>query len=40
MAVKLGLSNLGKSHSLMLREFGNRVLRKMFGPEREVITGG
>jgi len=24
----------------MLREFGNRVLRKLFGPGKEEITGG
>jgi hypothetical protein len=24
----------------MLREFGNRVMRKMFEPVREEITGG
>jgi len=29
-----------EEHSLMLREFGNRVVRKMFGPGREEITGG
>jgi hypothetical protein len=37
MGVKLGLSHLMKGHRL--RVFENRVLRRIFGPKRDEVTG-
>jgi hypothetical protein len=37
MGVKLGLLTLREEHRL--RVFGNRVLRRIFGPKREEVTG-
>ena len=37
MGVKLGFFVVSGDHSL--RVFGNRVLKKMFGPKRKVVTG-
>ena len=37
MGVKLGRSHLRAEYRLGV--FQNRVLRKMFGPEREEVTG-
>jgi hypothetical protein len=38
MGVKLGLLTLREEHRL--RVFENRVLRTIFGPERDEVTGG
>jgi hypothetical protein len=38
MGVKSGLSRLREEHRL--RVFENRVLRRIFGPKREEVTGG
>jgi len=38
MGVKLGRSHLKVVHSL--RVFENRVLRRIFGPKRDELTGG
>jgi hypothetical protein len=38
MGVKLGLLTLGEEHRM--REFENRVLRRIFGPKRDEVTGG
>jgi hypothetical protein len=35
--VKLGLLTLSEEHRL--RVFGNRVLRRIFGPKRDEVTG-
>jgi hypothetical protein len=37
MGVKLGLITLREEHRL--REFENRVLRRIFGPKRDEVTG-
>jgi hypothetical protein len=37
MGVKLGLSHCGRN--LRLRVFENRVLRRIFGPKRDGVTG-
>jgi hypothetical protein len=37
MGVKLGLSRKGKN---ILRVFENRLLRRIFGPKRDKVTGG
>jgi len=37
MGVKLGLSYCGKDHRL--RVFGNRVLKKLLGLNRDEVTG-
>jgi hypothetical protein len=36
MGVKLGLSHKGEPHRFMA--FGNRVLKRIFGPNREEVT--
>jgi hypothetical protein len=38
MGVKLGLLILREEHRL--RMFENRVLRRIFGPKRDEVTGG
>jgi hypothetical protein len=38
MGVKLGLLTLREEH--ILRVFENRVLRRIFGPKRNEMTGG
>jgi hypothetical protein len=38
MDVKLGLSKQGKKHRL--RIFENRLLWRIFGPEKEEVTAG
>jgi hypothetical protein len=38
MGVKLGSITLREGHRL--RVFGNRVLRGIFGPKRDEVTGG
>jgi hypothetical protein len=38
MGVKLGLLTLREEHRL--RVFENRVLRRIFGPKRDEVTGG
>jgi hypothetical protein len=37
MGMKLGLSHLREEHRL--RVFENRVLKKIFGPKRDEVTG-
>jgi hypothetical protein len=37
MGMKLGLSRLREEHRL--RMFENRVLRRIFGPKRDEVTG-
>jgi len=37
MSVKLGRSHLGRN--VGLRVFENRVLRRIFGPKRDEVTG-
>jgi hypothetical protein len=37
MGVKLGVSHFGKN---TLRMFENKVLRRIFGPKRDEVTGG
>jgi hypothetical protein len=38
MCVKLGLSHYGEEHRL--RVYENGVLKRIFGPQREVVFGG
>jgi hypothetical protein len=38
MGVKLGLLTLREEHRLTV--FENRVLRRIFGPKRDEVTGG
>jgi hypothetical protein len=38
MGVKLGLLTLREEHRL--RVFENKVLRRIFGPKRDEVTGG
>jgi len=38
MGVKFGLFHLREEHRLGM--FENRVLRRIFGPKREEVTGG
>jgi hypothetical protein len=40
MGVKLGFSSWRKNEEYRLKEFENRMLRKIFGPEKSTVRGG